>query len=422
MTFRLIVILILISNISIFSQEIEELEEQIDSFNKNINEAQNKIDNIKLAKIKNNLLSIGMPKPTEEEQIIEHDAMILAFNNRHKQASWVLHIISKDIIQGKQGRTNDFRPDSLVSGGSAVEADYFISKKIKDKYGKLQDSIVESFGYDRGHLAPSADFKWSKKALSESYFYSNMSPQSPAFNRGKWEELESNLREYVTDHQVDLFVVTGPILDNSLKPIAKSINKVSIPKLFFKIALDTVNKQSIGYIMPNSEIFAPVDFFACSIDSIEKLTGYDFFNLLDDKLETPLESKFNAKEWLPKPQQKDATPLDPRKLGKGQVNTVQARLWIGKNKEIEVCGTLLKANYSKKKAVYFLTLDKHFPNGIITVMIPKSAMTNFDNLDFYKDWIGKKIGIKSKVERDNKNPEDPTIFVKYPSQIRMLED
>ncbi|HMJ47243.1 MAG TPA: DNA/RNA non-specific endonuclease, partial [Ferruginibacter sp.] len=139
------------------------------------------LENLKLERIRGKLKEIGLPTAMPGEQVIEHSAYILSYSEEHEQARWVTHMIIPDIIHGVVFRTNDFRPDPLVKTGSAVEEDYFL-KKLKPDSTYLYDG----FGYDRGHLAPSADFRWSAKALSESYYYSNMSPQLADFNRGSW--------------------------------------------------------------------------------------------------------------------------------------------------------------------------------------------------------------------------------------------
>jgi endonuclease G len=54
-------------------------------------------------------------------------------------------------------------------------------------------------------LAPSADFRWSEVAVSESFYYSNMSPQKPEFNRQSWSNLEGWVRRYVGDFREPVF-------------------------------------------------------------------------------------------------------------------------------------------------------------------------------------------------------------------------
>ena len=264
-----------------FSQELE-----IKSIKNQIKEKQIELDSLNKLKEKytlkylhSELKEYGLPQLENGEELIEHKAYILVYSEKHEQAKWVAHIISKEIIDGNVSRTNDFRPDTMIKTGSAVEKDYFL------KYKEDGKTVYDGFGYDRGHLAPSADFKWSKSALSESYFYSNMSPQVDDFNRGGWAKLEGMLRKYVYENNVDLFVVTGPVLSEDLPVIERSVDKVSIPNYYYKIAYDKENNRAIAFLMPNQNLDYPVEYYAVSIDSVEALTNIDFFYNLDDSLQ-----------------------------------------------------------------------------------------------------------------------------------------
>jgi len=181
--------------------------------------------------------------------------MLLSYNEQHEQANWVAHIIVPDVITGVVFRSNDFRTDPLVKSGTADQADYFLTDTLAD--GKVK---YDGFGYDRGHLAPSADFRWSAKALSESYFYSNMSPQLPELNREIWADLENTLRGYIHNNSdAQLYVVTGPILKNDLPKMERSIHKLSIPESYFKVIIDLKNQRGIGFIMPNSSDYESIE-------------------------------------------------------------------------------------------------------------------------------------------------------------------
>jgi endonuclease G, mitochondrial len=159
-----------------------------------------KLEDYKFDQLKIDLDKTGLPKTLPGEEVVYHLAYALVYNEAYEQAKWVAHIILPDVRRGNEGRSNDFRPDPLVKTGSATEADYFLRIPLTDSTFKY-----DGFGYDRGHLAPSADFRYSKRALSESYYYSNMSPQVAAFNRGRWAELEDVLREYVVSTKVQLY-------------------------------------------------------------------------------------------------------------------------------------------------------------------------------------------------------------------------
>lgn len=213
--------------------------------------------------------------------------MSLVYSEKHEQAKWVTHIITPDVAVGTQGRSNDFRVDPMVTTGSAQEQDYFLKKRIggKTKY--------DGFGYDRGHLVENPDSsghpvptfptslsatksrrsgrdlqRWSKKALSESYFYSNMSPQLPGFNRESWADLEGFIRAYVANNKTQVYVVTGPVLIPGLEKIQRGVNKVSIPKQFFKCVYDPANKRGIAFLMDNAQNSLPSLEYATSIDKI----------------------------------------------------------------------------------------------------------------------------------------------------------
>ena len=112
------------------NKTIAELENELKELDSKKEIILNKLENEKLKQLRTDLKSYGLPKLAKEEELIEHSAMSLVYSEEHEQAKWVAHIITKDIINGKQGRSNDFRPDSLVKTGSAVEKDYFLKYVI----------------------------------------------------------------------------------------------------------------------------------------------------------------------------------------------------------------------------------------------------------------------------------------------------
>lgn len=351
--------------INILTDELEQLTNQKETLYK-------KLETFKLEKLRKDLNQFGLPKTNKNEEIIHHAAMSLVYAEKHEQPKWVAHIILPDIITGKEGRSNDFREDSLVKTGTATEIDYFLKEKKED--GSYE---YDGFGFDRGHLAPSADFRWSKKALSESYLYSNMSPQLAAFNREKWGELEDILRGYIyNNNTTQLYVVTGPILHDSLPKIERSINKVSIPEYFYKVVVDLTHQKAIGFIMPNEKINYPLNNYAVSIDEVEAATGIDFFHQIEDELEDALEKQNVIKDWLPEKQKNDVSPLYQPDLPKGVYNTIQAKRLMGGNKKVTIAGTVVSVKETRNGHL-FLNLDINYPNHIFTVAIWKQSFVNF---------------------------------------------
>ena len=318
------------------------------------------LEQLKLTKIRKDLTALGLPKGVDGLQEVEHAAMILGYNEKHEQASWVAHIILPDVREGNLSRTNDFREDSLVATGTAVKDDYWYS------------------GYDRGHLAPSADFRWSAQAISESYFYSNMSPQRPEFNRERWAELENWPRAAVMAENEQLILITGPILREGLPQITQGPNKVSIPEFYYKIILDIEGKEkkAIAFLMPNKECTYPVISYAVTVDSIESLTGLDFFSALEDDLEKQLESKADSKKWEREIEGEvpDMRPLTNKQMPKNCVNTVDAKYFL--NQKVTVCGTVVSTKKTNSGSV-FINLDTKFPNQIFSISIWEKDIKNF---------------------------------------------
>ena len=375
-------------------EQLRDVEVQLEALEAQKAVLTEQLEGIKLERVQRDLKAVGLPG----EAYIMHSAMALQYAEAHEQAAWVAHIILPDVISGKVGRTNDFRPDPKVKTGTAVEEDYFLKFLQPDSTYEY-----DGFGYDRGHLAPSADFRWSGQALSESYFYSNMSPQVADFNREAWAELEALLRGYLYENPgVQLYVVTGPILEEGLPVIERSVNKVSVPERYFKVALDLENGRGIGFIMPNKKITYPLESFAVSIDQVEAVTGLDFFNKLEDEREESLEKALDKSAWLPELAGGDIEPLFPPDLPPNHFNTVQSRQYMGKGTEIQVCGTVVSTRYSRSGNLW-LNIDKKFPNQIFSVFIRKKDLPNF-SFDPQVVLANKKACFRGEVENFSGTP------------------
>ena len=133
--------------------------------------------------------------------------------------------------------------------------------------------------------------------MQDSFYLSNMSPQTPGFNRDLWRHLEEWVRTQTVNNK-KLIVVTGPVLtDGPFKKIG--IDEVAVPKRYFKVLLDFEEPEvkAIGFIMENKASKKPVTDFAVSVDTVEETTGIDFFYLLPDPLEDRLESQNELKLW-----------------------------------------------------------------------------------------------------------------------------
>ena len=226
--------------------------------------------------------SLEIPLVLNGEKLIQHSGYSFVYSEEHEQAKWIAYVLNNKELDGTFDRSDNFREDPFVSSGSADNSDYAKS------------------GYDRGHLAPAADMKWSEKAMSESFYYSNMSPQLPAFNRGIWKKLEEKVRDWALEND-SILIVTGPILPskNAKKQPSIGPNSVTVPAYYYKAILDFKKEKSksIAFILPNQGSKMPLQSFMVSIDYLEKFSEIDFFYKLDDKIENNVESKICKECW-----------------------------------------------------------------------------------------------------------------------------
>ena len=360
------------------------------------------IETSKIKHIQKLIDSIGVAAPITNEILVKHLAYTSSYNPMHRVPNYVVHVIPKDILYGNITRTNDFRQDPLIKQNMSDSVDYWNS------------------GFDRGHMAASADFKWNRKAMSESYYYTNIIPQNKELNQGAWNKLEMQVREWAIDN-TELFVVTGPVLKNDLPKIPQGSFKVSIPEYIYKIVVDYYppTYKAIAFLYPNKNVPYELDKHIVSIDSIERLTSIDFFPKLVDSIENKLEAENNILEFDAKYLKKQkASQFTPKDFGKGKINTTQVKDYIGK--DACVCGKVVSAKFNEngKTNPTYINLDKKYPEQVFTLMIFGQDRTNFS----YKpeEFLqGKTICVKGKVAEYKGSPQ---IIANKEKQIEILKE
>jgi endonuclease G len=211
-------------------------------------------------------------------QIVHHNYYSLSYNEPFEQAEWVAYSLTSDQIVSTDFKRPYFEKDSKVKTKSAHYKNYSNS------------------GYDKGHLCPAADRRFSKFAHDETFLTSNISPQNHQFNSGIWNRLEQKTRYWATKYK-SLYVVTGGVLSSDLKTIGSE--KVGVPNYFYKIILDYHEPEikAIAFLMPHEDSEQGLYQFVTSIDKIEELTGIDFFPEIEDGLENKLEASTSYSNW-----------------------------------------------------------------------------------------------------------------------------
>ena len=220
------------------------------------------------------------------EQIIKRKGYTCSYNKDTKCANWSAWHLSAEHTDGPYKRKD------IHIEGYYLEDDRELSNRqsLSDWNG-----ISE---YDHGHLCPSGDNKWDLDAMRETFYLSNMCVQNRQLNQESWEDLESACRRWAKKFG-GIYIVTGPIFQK--KPYRHvGRGNLPVPDAFFKVVLCTNGEpKAIGFLYENT---APpprdrMESHACSVDSIEALTEYDFFAGLDDSIEKQVEANPNIKLW-----------------------------------------------------------------------------------------------------------------------------
>jgi endonuclease G len=208
-----------------------------------------------------------------------HTGFTVSYVEKHHISEWVAYRLIDSMIIGGAERSNRFVSDPDLPNGSADPKMYAKS------------------GYDKGHMCPAADMKYSSEAMQETFYTSNIAPQLPRLNRIVWKHLEQRVRSWAKQYGA-LIIVTGPVLRDSL-PFIGTTEHISIPEYFYKVVLDNApsHRKAIGFIMPNRECVPDLSTYAVSVDSVEALTHLDFFATLPDSVQSALEAHCNSEAW-----------------------------------------------------------------------------------------------------------------------------
>ncbi len=210
--------------------------------------------------------------------IVEHSYYSLSYNEPFEQAEWVAYVLKKSQLTSDQRKRPFFIEDPKVKTKSADWRNY------------------KGSGYDRGHLCPAGDRRFSEQAYNETFYTSNISPQDRDFNAGVWNRLELQVRDWARRYN-ELFVVTGGVLEPGLKEIGEE--DVDVPRYYYKIIArgEPNDPKILAFLFLGKESTKPLRQFTVSVDEIEKRTGIDFFENLPDEVEARLESKVEVGDW-----------------------------------------------------------------------------------------------------------------------------
>ena len=221
----------------------------------------------------------GAPQIAKEgnNQYLCHLGYAVNYNYATKVAYFVVERIKASDLVKSASRKDDFRMNPLVDD---------------DKEATLQD--YAGSGYDRGHIAPAADFSHSAEEMSESFYLTNMMPQVPNNNRGIWKKTEGMARDYAEKYG-EVYVISGTIYEGEKVVMG---NGVLVPSHLYKIIIDPKNKRAMAFLFPNTKLkVRTLPDHVTTIAEIEKRAGVNISPKLPDSLKGIETTKANLNEW-----------------------------------------------------------------------------------------------------------------------------
>jgi len=233
--------------------------------------------------------------------LMEKPQFTICYNSDTLNPNWVAwHLAASDL--GEADRADTFRPDTeLPAGWYAV---------------RKNDYKFTYYGFDRGHICPSADRTANTEDNSMTFLMTNMVPQAPDNNRIVWVALEKFEREQVLAGK-EAYIFAGPYGKGGSGdkgyfeeiPITLKDGRelsITVPSHTWKIILFMPEGENdferatrsgqteiIAVNVPNEKGCGKNgswEQYLCSVNYIEEITGYDFFELLPDDVEEEIES------------------------------------------------------------------------------------------------------------------------------------
>ena len=218
---------------------------------------------------------LEIPAYNASEDIVVHLGYTASYNHTTLCPDWVAWELTAEEASGTYDQGRQFSRDPDVDFPKASREDYSNS------------------GWDKGHMAPHADMKWSRQAMTESDYFTNICPQDKVMNAGAWRKIEEMTRR-TAKRCGAVYVVCGPIFDSEeQRHIGPAC--VQVPDRFFKaLAVNTSGGyRTVAFLVSNDRQDGSPRSYAVTVDSVESVIGRDLFPLLPEEVE----STFDWNDW-----------------------------------------------------------------------------------------------------------------------------
>lgn len=223
------------------------------------------------------------PAISQKEDIFIHIGYACSYNRNTLIPNWVAYELTSEEVNPpvKVKGKDSFRWDPLTNGQRTA----------------FREDYKNDAGWQRGHMAPRADMRWSVQAYEESFYLSNICPQNGDLNSGDWATTERLARRIATRYG-SVYIICGPIIgENRYGHIGG--HGVIVPDAFFKALLVRIGStyHSIAMILPNEGTHHAPRHYWCTVNELESLIGLDLFPGLNDSYEEDVEGRIDPKLW-----------------------------------------------------------------------------------------------------------------------------
>lgn len=221
--------------------------------------------------------SVALPDGLDS-RMKDYEGFTVSFNKSNRTPNYVAWELLGTETEGDAPRYNKFWQDEELEG-CPTTGDYSYS------------------GYDRGHLCPAADQKWSEEAMVDCFSLANIAPQDHNLNGGAWKTLE-NKERYWAQRDSAIIIIAGPVYTSSDQERIGDAG-VRVPSAFFKVLAAPYLREprGIAFVYPNMTAPGNMQQYSMSIRELEKIIGFDFFSALPQDEQDRLETTASFKEW-----------------------------------------------------------------------------------------------------------------------------
>ncbi len=218
---------------------------------------------------------VELPQYSPDEDIVEHMGYTASYNHTTLCPDWVAWELTAEECRGTNEQGRQFSRDPDIEFPKASREDYSNS------------------GWDKGHMAPHAEMKWSLQAMAESDYFTNICPQDKVMNAQAWRKIEDLTRRLALRHGA-VYVICGPVYDSvEHRHIGPAC--VHVPDRFFKALAVRGGEgfNAVGFLVENNRQTGSPRSYAVTVDSVEAVVGRNLFPQLPEAVE----AAFDWNDW-----------------------------------------------------------------------------------------------------------------------------